>query len=617
MADFIQNGSGVVIDPSGAGLAVAEVNKLKDKIRSTIYPNGAGAIKAADHQELLLEMADMFTDLDKSKIAKNADDYYPQLSVGTADTLAGVDVVDSNFTFRRSGGGAIADGVARVQSIKGNSIVWNQNIGQINPLSIQVSGNAEGYRLQYVGGDYQRVMATFPAIINHKYLTMIDIKAPSKSLMYAMLCTSFALDVEFFANVDDSKDNVWANYHLFATARETNAQAEMFFCDTQTKSTNFNGLVEMKHPVVYDLTKMFGEGNEPTTIAEFYSRIPMGVELNAYNEGEIIDCKVEGIVSVGRNAWDEQWERGIIGVSDGQNYPSDASIRTKNYIRILPNTEYYKSCPTLSFYWHIYFDQDKKFIGYAGHPMNNKFTTPPNAYYMKSYSEDGYGNTYKNDICINLSDPDFNGQYEPYLAVGEDLSIARKYFPNGMRSAGNARDEIRYNKATNRWEKVQRIAEVDLGDLDWSYDVAQRFVARFDGDVKLYDLYKPIVLSAYGYFGSDYPIAAVFLDKAMSYLQDIKSFYVYNEAYTDAASFKAAMKGVMLYYELAEPIVTEIEETDFNLDYYVWNNGTEQAIAEGKSSALAADITYGFNAVGLIKQLRTIVEAMQAKLANL
>ena len=74
-------------------------------------------------------MADMFTDLDKSKIAKNADDYYPQLSVGTADNLAGVDVVDSNFTFRRSGGGAIADGVARVQSIKGNSIVWNQLVG--------------------------------------------------------------------------------------------------------------------------------------------------------------------------------------------------------------------------------------------------------------------------------------------------------------------------------------------------------------------------------------------------------------------------------------------------------------------------------------------------------
>lgn len=529
MADFIQNGSGVVIDPSGAGSAVAEVNKLKDKIRSTIYPNGAGAIKAADHQELLLEMADMFTDLDKSKIAKNADDYYPQLSVGTADTLAGVDVVDSNFTFRRSGGGAIADGVARVQSIKGNSIVWNQNIGQINPLSIQVSGNAEGYRLQYVGGDYQRVMATFPAIINHKYLTMIDIKAPSKSLMYAMLCTSFALDVEFFANVDDSKDNVWANYHLFATARETNAQAEMFFCDTQTKSTNFNGVVEMKHPVVYDLTKMFGEGNEPTTIAEFYSRIPMGVDLNAYNEGEIIDCKVEGIVSVGRNAWDEQWELGYIDVSNGNKENYGTMLRNKNLIPILPNAEYFVNVAnnTGDNGYALFYDKDGNYLGYSAmggtYEGYQKFNTPSAAHYMNFFLNNSYGSTYKNDICINLSDSDFNGQYEPYRAVGEDLLIARKYFPNGMRSAGSARDEIRYNKATNRWEKVQRIGE--------------------DREV------------------------------------------------------------------LAEPIVTEIDEKDFNLDFSVWNNGTEQAIAEGKSSALAADITYGFNAVGLLKQIRAALKA--------
>lgn len=37
---------------------MADINKLKDKIRSTIYPNGKGAIKASDHQAMLLDMAD-------------------------------------------------------------------------------------------------------------------------------------------------------------------------------------------------------------------------------------------------------------------------------------------------------------------------------------------------------------------------------------------------------------------------------------------------------------------------------------------------------------------------------------------------------------------------------
>ena len=75
------------------------------------------------------------------------------------------------------------------------------------------------------------------------------------------------------------------------------------------------------------------------------------------------------------------------------------------------------------------------------------------------------------------------------------------------------------------------------------------------------------------------------------------------------------LQGVILYYELAEPIVTELDEADQfkDLDYQVWNAGTEKAIAEGKSAPLAADITYGFNAIGKIKELESLVAALRAK----
>ena len=88
-----------------------------------------------------------------------------------------------------------------------------------------------------------------------------------------------------------------------------------------------------------------------------------------------------------------------------------------------------------------------------------------------------------------------------------------------------------------------------------------------------------------------------------------------DSAYTDAASFKAAMQGVILYYELAEPIVTELDAEDQfrDLDYQVWNCGTEKAIAEGISAPLAADITYGFNAIGKIKELESLVAALREK----
>ena len=80
------------------------------------------------------------------------------------------------------------------------------------------------------------------------------------------------------------------------------------------------------------------------------------------------------------------------------------------------------------------------------------------------------------------------------------------------------------------------------------------------------------------------------------------NIYFVNTSYTDAASFKAAMQGVILYYELAEPIVTEIED-DFNLDYEVWNGGTEKIVSDVPTTPLKADIAYGFNAVGKIKEL--------------
>ena len=43
---------------------MADIKKIKDKIASTIYPNGKGAINATDHQAMLLEMADGMAETD-------------------------------------------------------------------------------------------------------------------------------------------------------------------------------------------------------------------------------------------------------------------------------------------------------------------------------------------------------------------------------------------------------------------------------------------------------------------------------------------------------------------------------------------------------------------------
>jgi len=71
--------------------------------------------------------------------------------------------------------------------------------------------------------------------------------------------------------------------------------------------------------------------------------------------------------------------------------------------------------------------------------------------------------------------------------------------------------------------------------------------------------------------------------------------YIHDTSYTDAATFKAAMQGVMLYYELAEPIEVDFEEQ--NMAYQVNDYGTEQLLPENTSvpttTPIMLDVTYG------------------------
>ena len=63
------------------------------------------------------------------------------------------------------------------------------------------------------------------------------------------------------------------------------------------------------------------------------------------------------------------------------------------------------------------------------------------------------------------------------------MGIIRKYFPQGMKSAGTAHDEIRYNKTSGKWEKVVRIGVVDLGTFSWDYYTTYGFYATIPSDM--------------------------------------------------------------------------------------------------------------------------------------
>ena len=542
--------------------------------------------------EKISELSEKIENLPKGE-EFNKEGYYPSLRVGTSDDLAGRgESTPAEFTFRASGGKSIKDGRAYIKRIKGNSVVWN-NMFDTRHLTGEWS----------YANDYM-------CLKNGHIYAFIRTKANAGIYCIPVINGQEKYDYAMQAGV----------YGIVFTSRYDTAPSNTVIYNEQDSGAC----------ALYDLTLMFGAGNEPTTIEEFNARKPIVADEYAYNEGEVIHMNTESIKSVGDNAWDEQWEQGGIGVNNGQNYSSDTSIRTKNFIRILPNTEYYKSCPTLSFYWHLYYDQDKNYIGYEGHPMNEIFTTPSNACYMKSYSEDGYGNTYKHDIMITLVHSgwkqDTDAGYQPYWEDTLPLPIIRKYFPQGMKLAGSAHDEIRFNKASGKGEAVQRIIGIRVAD----------HVRREAEGIFILDNlpFKPIN-DLLGHYSKNVLMAGftpdlgaysytVLPESRMAVVDD--TIWLSGEQlkpYSTAQEYMDALGDTQLYYELAEPIVTEITE-DFRDYYNVADFGTEQMLAELPSAPFSADIIYQFNAVDMIREheleiteLQKVIATMQAQLTSL
>ena len=160
---------------------------------------------------------------------------------------------------------------------------------------------------------------------------------------------------------------------------------------------------------------------------------------------------------------------------------------------------------------------------------------------------------------VQLEESDAATDYSPFYQTEYLIPEAIKALPGYGWSAGTARNYVDYENK----KYVQCVDSVDLGALNWvagstgkvnfqtsqvigqkltkSYSIAPNFMCLKYSTKTQDELWgKPNVIGI---------TAAANVDGFV---------YVNDTSYTDVTAFKQAMQGVILYYELANPIITDI-----------------------------------------------------------
>lgn len=327
---------------------------------------------------------------------------------------------------------------------------------------------------------------------------------------------------------------------------------------------------------LYDIGQGITHRFETDSETAYAKTVPTGGKLMSVKligghseviDGEIVSAGTESIIEQGRNLWDEVWGVGSINSSSGNNEFSKEAIYSKNYTPIAPNSTHifvYAGSAKFENVKTRFYDYNKNYIGYNdkdGQTVypNKKFITPSDAFYVRFTLPPSYGNVYKNDIALIAGS---SGSYTPYHQTWYPIPEAIRALTGYGWSAGNAKNYVDYENK----KYVQCVSSVDLGTLDWEFNTTSAVGHHFYAPAKHLNFkYLGIFgTTVYNALCSKYRTIArssnVFVDKTLTIdgATVVSQIQVKDTAYPDATAFKQAMSGVILYYEIANPVVTDI-----------------------------------------------------------
>ena len=277
------------------------------------------------------------------------------------------------------------------------------------------------------------------------------------------------------------------------------------------------------------------------------------------------------------NIWDEEWEVGTIDLSTGENVSNNTCIRSKNYIPIISNTEYFtfvKQDNSNLYYYVIFYDNNNNFISSqtrycdsANNYADQKFTTPSNCSFVRFYVADSYGVTYNNDICINISGT-LNGTYKPHKAT---VTRALPYQASDGYSVGSVRNvRVFSDEEGNAIKKRENnINKQDLDDLS-GWELHSSVPSLFTCYSALPNSKKPVDNTTNAnmicnlYTTGDWDRVEL-TNKNIAMSTD-GSIRIYDEMCKNTTDLLDKINDIPLYYELDDSSKTKSDMDDF--DYY-------------------------------------------------
>ena len=616
----------------------------KERVALEISAN-SGNFSEAYIPAATTEKAGVMTAEDKREQVKKTPLVNGDIIVGqTREIYSRQGKVDSATFLKRTTAGSttVSDGVASLKQIGGN-IVKNLVEGT---SEIQWRVGNKNDVLQYSNGIYtltrattdvssaiswQQTIAKNMLISGHDYYYKCDVKASNikseRDIVYGICNGGGASYKTVNANIQDG----WQTLSLKV---EKMTVASVYYGCALVDLRTDNNIIHIKDWLVIDLTEMFGAGNEPTkeecdSIFGTMDALPQGITI----------AQPTGFKSIGFNQWNPA--NVLLNKSIVENAIEDDVVdRHIAIVECLP-------CKIGAG------ENNGYIIGYGEGDSWSEgdievYFSPLNPMevegelYMHKLERDSNIGTYvpqckgyllivtptTDKLCAHLywsGDREFT-DYEEYIESNVALPTIPEMSEWGLAGISTSGTMAQDTIDLDRMIYTKRIGCIDVGTMSWSLSTV-----KTPDETSTYSMFSSYTLSgkflkpkvgkiANGIVKGYTPIpskttATQEVGNRSIMLYNTGCLYIRDDAYASADAFKAAMQGVMLYYELAEPeeypIVTKTAPNYIGSDF-----GVEEFI--GSKIPLAANILFYMRSLvgetrNFLDQLYTNTQKSDAK----